>query len=201
MGEYGILAKTPIRHTRNLGIVVVTLASRAAIRGGLSYEIAYSLSDSTIQKLEECNDIPTLFYIFRSAEFRYAQMVKDLNEQKSGTSDKEENPHINRCKNYIFSHLHDKISVQEIADELKLNANYLSGLFHECEKISLTDFICREKMNLVKNLLIYSQYSGSEIATYLGFSSQSHMGKKFKQYTGMTPYQYRRVYGVKEFNI
>ncbi len=201
LGEYGILAKTPLRHTRNLGIVVVTLASRAAIRGGLSYEIAYSLSDSTIQKMEECNDIPTLFYIFRSAEFRYAQMVKDLNEQKSGTSDKEENPHINRCKNYIFSHLHGKITVQDIADELKLNADYLSRLFHECEKISLTDFICREKMNLVKNLLVYSRYSGSEIAAYLGFSSQSHMGKKFKEYTGMTPYQYRRVYGVKEFNI
>lgn len=201
LGEYGTLAKTPIRHTRNLGIVVVTLASRAAIRGGLSYEISYSLSDSTIQKLEECNDIPTLFHIFRSAEFRYAQMVKDLNEQKAGTSDKEKNPHINRCKNYIFSHLHDKISVQDIAKELKLNANYLSSLFHECEKISLTDFICREKMNLVKNLLVYSRYSSSEIATYLGFSSQSHMGKRFKEYTGMTPYQYRKVYGVREFDI
>lgn len=201
LGEYGTLAKTPIRHTRNLGIVVVTLASRAAIRGGLPYEIAYSLSDSTIQKLEECNDIPTLFHIFRSAEFRYARMVKDLNEQKAGTADKDKNPHINRCKNYVFSHLHEKISVPDIAKELNLNANYLSGLFHQCEKISLTDFIRREKMNLAKNLLAYSRYSSSEIAAYLGFSSQSHMGKIFKEYTGMTPYQYRRVYGVKEFDI
>lgn len=200
LGEYGILAKDPIRQTKNLGIVVVTLASRAAIRGGLSYEIAYTLSDSTIQKLEECSDIPTLFHIFRSAEFKYAQMVKELNEQKSGTVDKDKNPHINRCKNFIFSHLHDKICVQDIADELKLNANYLSALFHQCEKISLTDFIRKEKMNLVKNLLIYSRYSCSEIATYLGFSSQSHMGKQFKECTGMTPYQYRRIYGVKEFD-
>ena len=201
LGEYDTLAKTPIRHTRNLGIVIVTLASRAAIRGGLPYEIAYSLSDSTIQKLEECNDIPTLFHIFRSAEFRYAWMVKDLNEQKAGTADKDKNPHINRCKNYVFSHLHEMISVPDIAKELNLNANYLLGLFHQCEKISLTDFIRREKMNLAKNLLAYSRYSSSEIATYLGFSSQSHMGKIFKEYTGMTPYQYRRVYGVKEFDI
>ncbi len=53
LGELGTLAKNPIRHTRNLGIVVITLASRAAIRGGLPYEIAYSLSDSSIQKLEK----------------------------------------------------------------------------------------------------------------------------------------------------
>ncbi len=201
LGEYGILAKNPIRHTRNLGIVVVTLASRAAIRGGLPYEIAYTLSDSTIQKLEECSDIPTLFHIFRSAEFQYAQMVKDLNEQKAGMAGKDKNPHINRCKDYIFSHLHDKICVQDIADELGLNANYLSELFHQCEKISLTDFIRREKMNLVKNLLIYSRYSCSEIATYLGYSSQSHMGKQFKECMGMTPNQYRRVYGVREFDV
>lgn len=201
LGEYGTLAKNPIRQAKNLGIVVVTLASRAAIRGGLPYEIAYSLSDSTIQALEECGDIPTLFHIFRSAEFQYAQMVKDLNEQKTGTVDKDANPHINRCKNYIFSHLHDRICVQDIADELRLNANYLSELFHQCEKISLTEFIRREKMNLVKNLLVYSRYSCSEIATYLGFSSQSHMGKQFKESTGMTPYQYRKVYGMRDFDI
>lgn len=201
LGEYGILAKDPVRHTRNLGIVVVTLASRAAIRGGLPYEIAYSLSDSTIQKLEECSDIPTLFHIFRSAEFQYAQMVRDLNEQKAGRGEKDKNPHINRCKDYIFSHLHDKIYVQDIADELKINANYLSELFRQCERISLTDFIRREKMNLVKNLLVYSRYSCSEIANYLGFSSQSHMGKQFKECMGMTPNQYRREYGMREFDV
>ena len=159
------------------------------------------LSDSTIQKLEECSDIPTLFHIFRSVEFQYARMVRDLNEQKAGRSEKDKNPHINRCKDYIFSHLHDKIYVQDIADELKLNANYLSELFHQCEQISLTEYIRREKMNLVKNLLVYSRYSCSEIANYLGFSSQSHMGKQFKEYMGMTPNQYRRMYGVREFDI
>ncbi len=201
LGEYGTLAKNPIRQAKNLGIVVVTLASRAAIRGGLPYEIAFSLSDSTIQKLEECSDIPTIFHIFRSAEFQYAQMVNDLREQKAGTIDKDKNPHINRCKDYIYFHLHNKIYVQDVARELNLNANYLSELFHQCEKISLTDFILREKMNLVKNLLVYSRYTCSEIAAYLGFSSQSHMGKQFKQCSGMTPYQYRKVYGVKEFDI
>lgn len=199
-GEIGTLAKTPLRQAKNRGIVVVTLASRAAIRGGVAAELAYSLSDSYIQKIEECRDIPSVFHLFYQSEFEYAQMVKDNNAQKEGTLEIDKNPHIRKCKDYIFSHLHDKIQVQDIADTLGLNANYLSELFHSCEKISLTRFIRREKMNLVKNLLVYSPYSYSQIATYLGFASQSHLGAQFKKDTGMTMRQYRNLYGRREFH-
>ena len=199
-GEVGTLSEDPLRHAKNRGIVVVTLASRAAMRGGVVPEEAYSLSDSYIQKIEKCRDIPAVFHLFYAAEYEYARMVKELKEQKEGTLEKDKNPHINKCKDYIFSHLHGRISVQEIADALGLNAAYLSELFHECEKVTLTEYIRREKINLAKNLLIYSRYSYSEISTYLGFSSQSHLGKYFKSSTGMTMRQYRNVYGMKEFD-
>lgn len=199
-GEIGTLSEDPLRHAKNRGIVVVTLASRAAMRGGVVPEAAYSLSDSYIQKIEKCRDIPAVFHLFYAAEYEYARMVKELKEQKEGTLEKDKNPHINKCKDYIFSHLHGRISVQEIADALGLNAAYLSELFHECEKVTLTEYIRREKINLAKNLLIYSRYSYSEISTYLGFSSQSHLGKYFKSSTGMTMRQYRNVYGMKEFD-
>lgn len=199
-GEVGLLADQPLRNAKNRAIVVVTLASRAAMRGGVVPEAAYSLSDSYIQKIEKCRDIPAVFHLFYAAEYEYARMVKELNEQKEGILVKDKNPHINKCKDYIFSHLHGKLSVQDIADTLGLNAGYLSELFHACEKITLTEYIRREKINLAKNLLIYSRYSYSEISTYLGFSSQSHLGKYFKAATGMTMRQYRSVYGVKEFD-
>ena len=199
-GEIGTLSEDPLRHAKNRGIVVVTLASRAAMRGGVVPEAAYSLSDSYIQKIEKCRDIPAVFHLFYAAEYEYARMVKELKEQKEGTLEKDKNPHINKCKDYIFSHLHGRISVQEIADALGLNAAYLSELFHECEKVTLTEYIRREKINLARNLLIYSRYSYSEISTYLGFSSQSHLGKYFKSSTGMTMRQYRNVYGMKEFD-
>lgn len=199
-GEVGLLADQPLRNAKNRAIVVVTLASRAAMRGGVVPEAAYSLSDSYIQKIEKCRNIPAVFHLFYAAEYEYARMVKELNEQKEGILVKDKNPHINKCKDYIFSHLHGKLSVQDIADALGLNAGYLSELFHACEKITLTEYIRREKINLAKNLLIYSRYSYSEISTYLGFSSQSHLGKYFKAATGMTMRQYRSVYGVKEFD-
>ena len=156
------------------------------------------MSDSYIQKLEECNDIPTILHIARTSEFHYAQMVHDINIQRAGMLQKDSNPHINKCKDYIFSHLHGKIFVQEIADELCLNANYLSELFKKCEHITITEFIQKEKISLAKNLLIYSHYSYIEIATYLGYTSQSHLGKYFKKETGMTLRKFRETYGTKD---
>lgn len=199
-GRIGTLAKTPLRQNKNHGIVLVTLASRAAIEGGLLPEIAFSLSDSYICRIEETTDPMEAFQLGREAELQYTQMVHALNTQKKDTSTgSKKNPHIYRCKDYIFTHLHEKLYVSTIAAMIGLNANYLSELFHTCEGISLSEFILQEKITRAKNLLIYSEYRNIEIAAYLGFSSQSHFGVQFRKATGKSPGQYRKEYGKKYF--
>lgn len=197
-GTIGTLAKDPLRNLKNLGIVLVTLASRAAIRGGLSPEISFSLSDSYIQQIEECKDLALVAPLAHKAEFQYAEMVHEIKENQKGILKKQKNPRINKCKDFIFSHLHDRITLEDLAAEADCNPNYLSQLFKECEGISISGYILQEKINRAKNLLIYSDYSYIEIATYLGFSSQSHLGTQFKKHTGYTLRQYREIYGRKE---
>lgn len=197
-GTIGTLAKDPLRNLKNLGIVLVTLASRAAIRGGLSPEISFSLSDSYIQQIEECKDLALIAPLAHKAEFQYAEMVHEIKEKQKGILKKQKNPRINKCKDFIFSHLHDRITLEDLAAEADCNPNYLSQLFKECEGISISGYILQEKINRAKNLLIYSDYSYIEIATYLGFSSQSHLGTQFKKHTGYTLRQYREIYGRKE---
>ena len=197
-GTIGTLAKDPLRNLKNLGIVLVTLASRAAIRGGLSPEISFSLSDSYIQQIEECKDLALVAPLAHKAEFQYAEMVHEIKEKQKGILKKQKNPRINKCKDFIFSHLHDRITLEDLAAEADCNPNCLSQLFKECEGISISGYILQEKINRAKNLLIYSDYSYIEIATYLGFSSQSHLGTQFKKHTGYTLRQYREIYGRKE---
>ena len=197
-GTISTLAKDPLRNLKNLGIVLVTLASRAAIRGGLSPEIFFSLSDSYIQQIEECKDLALVAPLAHKAEFQYAEMVHEIKEKQKGILKKQKNPRINKCKDFIFSHLHDRITLEDLAAEADCNPNYLSQLFKECEGISISGYILQEKINRAKNLLIYSDYSYIEIATYLGFSSQSHLGTQFKKHTGYTLRQYREIYGRKE---
>ena len=195
LGKTGVLSKDELRNTKNLGIVVMTLASRAAIRGGLMPEISYSMSDVFIQKIEEMTDIVAIYTAIRQFEMEYAKLVAEIRKQDEKKSKEKQSIWVEASKEYIFKHLHEKIRVQEIADYLHLNSSYLSELFKQQESMTLTDFILQEKVKLTKNLLTYSPYSYIEIATYLGFSSQSHLGKVFKKYTDMTLRQYRERYG------
>lgn len=194
-----ILSKNPIRHIKNLGIVVVTLACRAAIRGGIDPEISFSLSDTYINKLESLDDYKSIENLMRQSQYEYAKLVSDI-KKVSNCTNKDKNLHIEQCKNYIFSHLHDKIRISEIAAELSLSANYLSVLFRKYEGISIKEFIINEKIKLVKKLLIHSSYSYIKIATCMSFSSQSHLENQFKKLTGTTLRQYREKYYIKKMS-
>lgn len=195
----GTLAKNKLRSSKNIGIMTVALASRAAIRGGVVPEIACSLSDIYIQKIEEESEEENICRLTYKCELHYAYMVRELKDYQEGRIKTRKSPLIHQCKDYIFSHLHDKLCIRDIAKELGMNANYLSECFKQHEGISMKNFILKEKIRLAKNLLIYSQYSYLEIADSLSFSSQSHLGKEFKKETGFTLRHYREMYRKKEY--
>ncbi|MDO4285834.1 MAG: helix-turn-helix domain-containing protein [Eubacteriales bacterium] len=193
---FGTLASDPKRNIKDLCIAVITLASRAAIRGGLRPEESFCLCDCYVQKLEECGDSALFGQLALRAERHFTELV---HEQKTASDPRSEGPvsrYANRCMDYIFAHLHEKLTVQQIADALHLHPNYLSALFKRQTGQTILQYILQEKIKLAQNMLIYSDYSYSEIATYLGFSSQSQMGVHFKKYTALSPHAYRRRYRV-----
>ena len=89
--------------------------------------------------------------------------------------------------------------MREIARAIGLEENYLSSLFKQCEGETLTSYIMRQKIKLAKNMLMYSAYSYIQIASYLGFASQSHFGQTFKKLTDMTPKAFREAYAREDF--
>ena len=198
-GRYGVLSKDPLKQEIYMGIVAVTIASRAAIDGGLHPETAFSLSDVTINKLDACKNPDSAIRITHDAEIKYASLVAELNEEEKTDDPLGENRHISHCKDYVFAHLHGRLTVQEIADAISLDPNYLSSLFKKCTGVSLKQYIRHQKIKLVKNLLTYSSYSYGDIAAYLGFASQSHMGQEFKKETGVTPRAYRERNASEDF--
>ena len=198
-GRYGKLSRDPFRQEVYLSIVAITIACRAAIAGGMYPETAFSLSDVSIQRIDSCKDPIEILQCTREAELHFARLVRDLKKDALSVDNSGENEHITHCKDYIFSHLHGKITVSEIADAIGLEVNYLSSLFKRHEHISLKAYILEEKVKLIKNLLTYSSYSFTEISAYLGFASQSHMGMEFKKITGMTLRQYRSRYSNDDF--
>ena len=188
-GEVGQLSRDALRQAKNIAICVVTLASRAAIEGGMLPEEAFSMVDGYILEIEEMTDPHKIEAAMRQAEFEFAERVEAVHATK------ERNELIERTKNHIFQNLHSEIVIGEIGHQIGVSAAWLSALFHRVEGVTIQQYIRREKIRLAQNLLRYSDYDVKSIANYLAFCSQSHFGKAFKEQTGMTPTAYRTKYG------
>lgn len=194
-GDFGVLARDSLRSHKNLVIGNITMASRAAIRGGVSVEEAFTVADSLIQQLEEIDNIPDVSAFKEEAQYLYVRLVAAARENRRGRGQETVNPLIGRVKDYIFTHLHDSIQVSQIARHLQVNADYLSHLFREQEKMTISQYIRREKIKRGENLLKYSDYRIRDIAFYLGYCTQSHFARVFQQTVGMSPKEYRHRFG------
>lgn len=192
-GEYATLSRSPLRSMINLAIVSLGLTARAAIDGGMLPEDSFSLNDSYILQIDSATSIGQVIELGRQAKLEYATIVHQLKQSK--------NTHflIEKTKNLIHKHMHEKIVIKDLAKELRVTPEYLSYLFHREEGTTLNDYIMKSKVHFSENLLMYSNYSLDEISYYFGFCSQSHFGKIFKKWTNMTPKQFRVRFGNQKF--
>lgn len=184
-GEIGQLADNPLRQEKNLSIVVISIACRAAIDGGVAPQKAFSMSDVFISNIERMTQVLPIQAAVVEYEREFARAVKQVKH------DSEHNRYVERAKEYVAEHIDESIRVVQIGEALGINENYLTGLFHKYEGITLQHYIRKEKVRQAKELLLYSSYSCSEIAALLCFSTQSHFSSAFKREVGMTPAKYR----------
>lgn len=184
-GEIGQLADNPLRQEKNLSIVVIFIACRAAIDGGVAPQKAFSMSDVFISNIERMTQVLPIQAAVVEYEREFARAVEQVKH------DSEHNRYVERAKEYVAEHIDESIRVVQIGEALGINENYLTGLFHKYEGITLQHYIRKEKVRQAKELLLYSSYSCSEIAALLCFSTQSHFSSAFKREVGMTPAKYR----------
>lgn len=95
------------------------------------------------------------------------------------------------CK-YVSLHLNRRISLEEVAEHLHLNASYFSRLFKKETGITFIEYVTRMKMERAKELLDQTLHSVGEICEQLGYDNQSYFIKTFKAHAGVTPMEYRR---------
>lgn len=82
---------------------------------------------------------------------------------------------------------------QYLANNLGHDYSYLSNLFSEIQGSTIEQFFISQKIERVKELLVYDELSLSEIADLLGYSSVSHLSKQFKKITGLTPTFFKNI--------
>lgn len=184
-GNQGSLADTMLRHQKNQVIASTTLASRAAVDGGLDYDTAMTVADGYIQKTELAPDRNTLMVLHKDMLKTLTRMVSEKRFNHADSA------FVNRVVEVIEQHLTEPVTVQSIAVELGWNRCYVSTLFKQETGISLHDFINRMKIDEATRLLVTTDRSIANIASLLAFCSPSHFQSIFKKVTGMNPSEYR----------
>ena len=104
---------------------------------------------------------------------------------------RERNEDIQRVLKYISVHSHEKLALKTVADELGYGYYYLSRLFSKEIKIGFYEFCGSIRIENAIRYLSSSNLTVTQIAYECGFSSIRTFNRAFKQFTGMSPSEYR----------
>ncbi len=184
----GLLSENPLQNTKYHFVVTAAMITRYCIDGGMEAEKAYCLSDFYIRKMDKCQSREEISDLHQSMCYDFTKKMQLLHRNNVFSK------HIVRCIDYIYSHIHNRITLKELALYLDLSECYLSKLFLDEVGISISDYIREKKIEKARDLLKFSDYGIADIANYLSYSSQSHFTHTFEKEVGLSPKKYRDKY-------
>jgi AraC-like DNA-binding protein len=100
--------------------------------------------------------------------------------------------HVHRAISLIDGRLHQPVALDEVAQCIRINPDYLSRIFKRYTGNTLGEFVLSRKIERAKGLLLGAPMSIKEIAQSLGIKDQLYFGRMFKKATGITPGTYRK---------
>ncbi len=187
MGNYmtqnivvGRMSNNDLKQMQYFAVCCIALATRYAIRGGLSEITAYNLSDEYIQTVDSltiAEDIPGFLCV-------KAYELTDLVRKSSARRTYPEA--VRKAVYYIESHLYQKISPSEVSVFCGLSKDYLNVLLKQSTGKTTGAYISYAKLNESKRLLNRG-LTLSQIAYQLAFCSESYFVACYKKEFGVTP--------------
>ncbi len=191
----GVLSHDPVTNLKYHFVITAAFVTRLCIESGMELEQAFRLSDFYILKLDNLHTCQAVIDLHDHMVLDFTGKMRILT-RRSGMSKS-----ITACIDYIYAHIKERITIEDLAGYTALSASYLSRLFKKETGVSVSDYIREKKMEKAQHLLRFCDYSLIEIANYLSFSSQSHFIQAFKDFTGITPKKYRDLYSASDWNV
>ncbi|MFI3174057.1 MAG: PocR ligand-binding domain-containing protein [Bacillota bacterium] len=167
-------------------IELCSLFSRAAIEGGAPSSIAFNLNHDFLESILKMKNSEDLAIKLEYAIEAFSRSIS-VKAQDSGKQQEV----IQKAANYISTHYAERLSLEEVANHVGLNASYFSTLFKESTGTSFKEHLNAVRVEESKKLLAHTTQSVIHIASAVGFEDQGYFTKVFKKYTGLTPKQFR----------
>lgn len=156
---------------------------------------------------------------FERVELGYVEIKTPLNEHenyifkkcllKSGLEllDDKKTILIEKIKNLIIELIHHSEDFPQmkfsdiLSKKLGYDYTYLSNTFSEIQGITIQHYIILNKIEKVKEYLLYDELNITEISYKLNYSSVAHLSNQFKKITGLTPSFYKQLKGRRLKNL
>jgi AraC-like DNA-binding protein len=130
----------------------------------------------------------------------YTQLDKNLQSIGFELIDNKKSKLIESIKTEVIKYIHYDIELtgnvnfsQHITQKLGYDYSYLSTLFSSVEGLTIEKYIILQRVEKVKELLIYDELTLSEIAYRIGYSSVQHLSNQFRKTIGMSPTQFKSL--------
>jgi AraC-like DNA-binding protein len=176
--------KDTLRNTKNKLIILNSISTRAAIKGGLDIYHAHELSTKLgieIEQLKTHNDQEHMSMRILSS---FAEAVRDYQTLNYPEL-------IRQTYLYIYRNLREPFSLSDIAQFLYVSKEHLSRTFKKITQKTIQEVIMDYKIMEAKKLIEQNELSLVDISDMLNFSSSAHFSTAFKRKVGLTPKEYR----------
>ncbi|WP_273276235.1 helix-turn-helix domain-containing protein [Maribacter polysiphoniae] len=144
-------------------------------------------------------DLGTIEILENITDTQREQLRKNLKAYGLVLLDDKRNIIIERIKAVIIEMIHysdelPKVNYSDyIGEKLGYDYTYLANIFSEVKGITIQQFIIINKIERVKELLLYDELNLTEISYKLNYSSVSHLSNQFKKVTGLTPSYFKKL--------
>lgn len=165
--------------------VIKTMCRLAAERGGASPIAIDMLSHDFTERTNKSNTIAEINGLMRLMVSEYSTLVSSA--QRNNYSKV-----VSKAISFICSALNMNLSLSIVAEEIGVNANYLSGVFKVETRMTITEFINCKRMEQAAELLLFNRLKISDVARQVGVTDVNYFSKLFKQFYGKTPSEYRK---------
>ena len=178
----------PIQQAKYSVVAFITLCTRAAIEGGLSSEIAYTLSDTYTQSVDTAQSVSQVAAVSHTM---YDDFIRRVNRvrRESGIS----RP-VRICCDYIDTHPENELTLHFLAKKAGYAENYLARKFKAEMGMPINAYVRKARIHRAKMLLSATSMSIQEIAEHLHFCSGSYFAEAFRKETCSTPAAFREQF-------
>lgn len=120
-----------------------------------------------------------------------AEMIVQVRRDRQNSESKP----ILCAKQYISEHCGEPLTLELVANKIGFNATYFSSTFKKATGENFVDYLTRVRMDKAKIMLAQSETDLNIISERVGYASLKYFSKIFKRYTGISPSEYRKLYG------